>query len=135
MPKFKVHFESSCAVGVEIAVEAEHALSAETMAKEIWRNKGVANAIANLIEVDDQARIGFAETLGVNIPYITVSLDGKNGFEVVDIHRYEPADHAKDLEAVLRALLDTAFCSGCHAGKKEAVASARKLLAEIDGGA
>lgn len=55
------------------------------------------------------------------------------GGRLIEIHE-GAIWQAKQLENALRALLDTAFCSVCHAGKKEAIVAARKLIAEIEAG-
>jgi hypothetical protein len=87
--KFKVHFESSAAVGVEIEVEAEDAAAAQRKAEALWMSKSVPEKIGNLIGIDQHAREGFAQAIGLTIPYAVVSLD-ENGFEVVDVHTYAP---------------------------------------------
>lgn len=81
--KYSVHFEATAAVGVELSVEADSEQEAEAQAKKIWREKSVAERISYLIDIDENAREGFADALGVNIPYATVSIDDA-GFRHVD---------------------------------------------------
>lgn len=137
MPKFKVHFESSCAVGVELEVEAINMAEASATAMVQWQDKGIADAVANLIEVDEHARKGFADTLGVVISHMTVSLDSEAGFEIVDVHTFQD-DPVKDMASALQWLLDDMTDAEQHKDPNgdvefDSVANARaKLMAWRD---
>lgn len=110
MAKYRVHFAASAAIGVEIEVEAETPEAAETTAQKLWDEKDVTGCLWELIDVDDNARDGFAEAIGLTIPYATVSPD-ENGFEIVDAFAAEQVSAvtrtAKDLTALdkIRAIM------------------------------
>lgn len=92
MSKFRVHFESSAAVGIEVEVEAETEEQAEKMAKAKFL-KGelrLSDIVDSLMTVDENAIDGWngAEGSGLPVTHATVALD-EAGFEVVDCFRPE----------------------------------------------
>jgi hypothetical protein len=85
MPKFKVHFEASAAIGIEIEVEAKNRDEAE-IAGAGWfiKNQQLLETAADEIFcAPDQTVKAYAETINQPITYMTMELD-EAGFELVD---------------------------------------------------
>ncbi|RWH50254.1 MAG: hypothetical protein E5V72_25255 [Mesorhizobium sp.] len=86
MTQFRVHFEASAAIGIEIAVEAEDEDDAQRIAQRMY-DKGelmLTDVVSNLIKPDPAAVAGYAEGSGKPFTYMTLEED-ENGFEIVDV--------------------------------------------------
>lgn len=95
MAKFRVHFEASAAIGVEIEIDAADEYEAAHKAQAMF-DKGEINPAsiaADLLHASEIAVEAYAEASGKPVTYVTVEPD-ENGFEIVDTFPAENAEPA-----------------------------------------
>jgi hypothetical protein len=87
MAKFKVHFEASAAIGIEIEVEADNREDAEEVGQRWFNLAGNQSALETaadeIFNAPDQTVKAYAEITKLPITYMTMELD-ECGFEIVD---------------------------------------------------
>ncbi|WP_439398556.1 hypothetical protein ACRQ5Q_14690 [Bradyrhizobium sp. PMVTL-01] len=89
MSKFRIAFECSAAVGVEIEVDADNRDDAQRIGAR-WLRKNerrIVQAVDDLLIVQEPAVTGYAQVSKLPITHIGASLD-EGGFELVDA--FEP---------------------------------------------
>lgn len=90
MSRYRVHFEASAAIGVEVEVEASDEDEAATLAQALHDKGALAGVLADvaseLLTPSPEETRAFADSRNVAITYVTVEED-ENGFEIVDVHQ------------------------------------------------
>ncbi|MBN7759737.1 hypothetical protein JYP52_01195 [Nitratireductor aquibiodomus] len=87
MNKFRVHFEASAAIGIEIVVEAQDEDDAEKIAQTQF-DKGelkLTNVVDELIAPSPYAVKSYAEATNQPISFVSVGQSDETGFEIVDV--------------------------------------------------
>jgi hypothetical protein len=85
--KYRVHYEASAAIGMEIEVEAEDRDAAEALGQSMLENglsEKLADAAADLFGSEPLAVEGYAGMAFPELRYAVTSLD-ENGFDLVDV--------------------------------------------------
>jgi hypothetical protein len=85
--KFRVHYEASAAIGIEIEVEADDEDHATFKAEELYIDGKLrlSDLVEELMKPTPEAIEGYGNPL---IKYVTVEED-ESGFEVVDVFKPE----------------------------------------------
>lgn len=94
MSKFRITYECSAAIGIEIEVEANDRDAAE-QAGERWlatNQRKLQDAVDELMSVPDETLRGYSAV--VNAPFTNMfAAQGDNGFELVDVFDvFQPED-------------------------------------------
>ena len=87
MAKFRVHFEASAAIGIEIEIDAADEDSAQRIAQALYgegRQEELRGLVADLLKPSPESMVAYAEELSLPVTYVTIEED-ENGFEVVDV--------------------------------------------------
>lgn len=84
--KFRVHFEATAAIGIEIAVEASDEDEAKCIAEGMYERGELmfSDVVSELLKPPQLATDAFATASDKPITYVTVEED-EEGFEVVDV--------------------------------------------------
>lgn len=90
MAKFRVHFEASAAIGVEVEIEADDEDAAKHAAERLYdrRELKLGDIVDELLKPSQAATDGYVQASGQPIKYITVEED-EAGFEIVDVFTAE----------------------------------------------
>ncbi|MGE5512380.1 MAG: hypothetical protein ACM31O_14125 [Bacteroidota bacterium] len=85
MKKYRVWFEASAAIGVEIEVEAASREEAKSIAAQKHRRReyGLDELVPELLKPTQDAVDGYAQRSSRPITFVTVEED-ESGFEVID---------------------------------------------------
>jgi hypothetical protein len=86
MTKFKVHFEASAAIGIELEFEAENRDEAERLGEEWLENneRKLRDVADDLFVVSDITAQAYGDRVTMPITHAFTSAD-EEGFELVDV--------------------------------------------------